>query len=132
VFDMTVRVTVDAVPPDQVWAGPVGVVTRLYEAMTSRPGAVALACGPELMMRFALQGLLDRGFPASDLYVSLERRMECGFGHCGRCALGPVKVCRDGPVFCWDELAGRVWVEDQPVLQAVGGGPRGPAAARRT
>jgi NAD(P)H-flavin reductase len=61
-------------------------------------GTVALVCGPEVMMRFAAQALLARGVPARRIRVSLERNMRCGAGWCGHCQLGPLLVCRDGPV----------------------------------
>jgi NAD(P)H-flavin reductase len=101
---MDVAVTVDAAGPE--WIGHVGVVTRLVRRAEFDPAsAVALLCGPEVMMRFMAAALLDRGVAADRLYVSMERNMQCGIGHCGHCQLGPTLVCRDGPVYRWDELA---------------------------
>ena len=60
---------------------------------------VALVCGPEIMMRFTVRGLVDLGVPLGSIRVSLERNMQCGIGWCGHCQLGPLLICRDGPVF---------------------------------
>jgi anaerobic sulfite reductase subunit B len=67
--------------------------------------AVVLTCGPEVMMRFTAQALLARGVPPERIYVTLERNMKCGVGTCGHCQLGPVFLCRDGPVFAWPAVA---------------------------
>jgi NAD(P)H-flavin reductase len=100
---MEVLVTVDAAGPE--WLGHVGVVTRLVRrAGIDAERAVALLCGPEIMMRFAAAALTKEGVAASRIYGSMERNMQCGIGHCGHCQLGPTLVCRDGPVYRWDEL----------------------------
>lgn len=99
-----VGVTVDAAGPG--WRGEVGVVTALLPGMGfAGPGTVALICGPEIMMRFVARELLQRGVSASDMRVSLERNVQCGVGLCGHCQLGPVIVCRDGPVFEYARVA---------------------------
>ena len=96
-------VTVDAAGRD--WRGRVGVVTKLIDGAAFDPGsAVAMTCGPEVMMRFAVEALLRRGVAPDRAYVSMERNMQCGIGHCGHCQLGPTLVCRDGPVYTWEEL----------------------------
>lgn len=96
-LDIEVAVTVDAAPPG--WRGDVGVVTTLYRHLAVDPAAaVALVCGPELMMRFAVKELQELGLPADAIWISLERNMHCGVGICGHCQLGPLLVCRDGPV----------------------------------
>jgi NAD(P)H-flavin reductase len=88
------------------WRGAVGVVTTLFPRAAFDPGsATALVCGPETMMRFAAAALLDRGVPAGRVHVSMERDMRCGVGLCGHCQLGPTLVCRDGPVYRYDEIA---------------------------
>ena len=103
--DCTVSATVDSVPEGQRWDGHVGVVTSLYKEMLTCPNnAVALVCGPPIMMKFATIGLLKDGFSADSLYLSLERRMECGVGMCGHCQAGPVHVCKDGPVFPYSRI----------------------------
>ncbi|MCU7729483.1 FAD/NAD(P)-binding protein [Actinoplanes sp. KI2] len=96
-----VAVTVDR--PDGGWGGNVGVVTSLLPGAEFDPArTVAFLCGPEVMMRFTAQGLLARGVPAGRIKVSLERSMRCGAAWCGHCQLGPLLVCRDGPVVGWD------------------------------
>lgn len=92
-----VRCTVDAAAPG--WHGEVGIVTTLLTRLTLDPArTVALLCGPEVMMRFAAADLVDLGLDAGRIRVSLERNMQCGAGLCGHCQLGPLLLCRDGPV----------------------------------
>jgi NAD(P)H-flavin reductase len=96
-FDVTVEVIVDSAPPD--WHGRVGVVTKLIPRARFDPAnTAAMMCGPEVMMRFAAAALRDRGVPPESIWVSLERSMKCAVGHCGHCQLGPLFVCKDGPV----------------------------------
>jgi len=102
-FDVDLDVTVDGAGED--WHGRVGVVTQLIPRANFDPTtAVALVCGPELMMTFTARALLDRGMPRESIHISMERNMRCGLGHCGHCQLGPVLICRDGPVFRFDEM----------------------------
>lgn len=97
---LDLQVTVDHAAPG--WQGNVGVVTKLLDRAEFDPTrAVAFVCGPEIMMRFAAIGLTDRGVDAGHVFVSMERNMQCAIGLCGHCQLGPVFVCRDGPVFDW-------------------------------
>jgi NAD(P)H-flavin reductase len=99
-----VHVTVDAAGPE--WLGHVGVVTRLIaRANIDGPRTAVLSCGPEVMMRFLVAGLTRIGVAADRTYVSMERNMQCGIGHCGHCQLGPTLVCRDGPVYQWSAIA---------------------------
>lgn len=92
-----VDVSVDVAPAG--WSGTVGVVTALIPAAPFDPArTVALVCGPEIMMRFVALALVDRGVDPGRIRVSLERNMRCGCGLCGHCQLGPLLVCRDGPV----------------------------------
>ena len=67
--------------------------------------AVALVCGPEIMMRFTIAALRDRGVAMDRIYLSMERNMKCAVGQCGHCQFGPDFVCRDGPVFRFDRIA---------------------------
>jgi NAD(P)H-flavin reductase len=98
--DIDVEVTVDV--SDAGWSGDVGMVTGLLPRVPLDPGAaVAMVCGPEIMMRFTAAALVKRGVAAERIQVSLERNMECAIAHCGHCQLGPVFVCREGPVFDW-------------------------------
>jgi NAD(P)H-flavin reductase len=102
-FDLQVDVTVDRAP--EGWRGKVGVVPKLIGGARFDPDAtVAMVCGPEIMMRFAGEALLERGIAADRVFVSMERDMKCGLGHCGHCQLGPTLICRDGPVYRWDEI----------------------------
>jgi len=102
-FDLEVLVTVDR--GDESWHGSVGVVTKLINKATFDPeDTVALVCGPEMMMRFTVMDLVQRGVPPDNVYMSMERNMECGIGLCGHCQLGSKFVCRDGPVFRYPEI----------------------------
>ena len=102
-FDVDVDVTVDAAGSD--WPGKVGVVTRLIRPATFDPAnAVAMVVGPEIMMRFTARALIERGMEPEQIWISMERTMRCGIGLCGHCQLGPTLICRDGPVYGWDEM----------------------------
>jgi anaerobic sulfite reductase subunit B len=95
------RVIVDTAP--EGWAGRVGVVTRLIPDARFEPAnTVAMLCGPEVMMRFAVAELRGRGVAPERIWVSLERSMKCGQGWCGHCQLGPLFLCKDGPVLRHD------------------------------
>jgi NAD(P)H-flavin reductase len=105
-----VGISVDVGAPG--WAGVVGVVTALLPgAPFEASGALALLCGPEIMMRFGGRALVDRGVDAGRVRVSLERNMQCGIGLCGHCQLGPLLVCRDGPVVRYGGLADELFME---------------------
>lgn len=111
-FDIDVEVTVDTATP--AWHGDVGVVTKLVGRLPMRPEAtVAFVCGPEVMMRAVAALLLDRAVPAERIFVSLERNMHCGVGHCGHCQLGPLFACTDGPVMPWTVAAPLVLVRER-------------------
>ena len=102
-FDIAVDVTVDAAEAD--WHGKVGVVPKLIASADLDAGSTtAFVVGPEVMMRFAADALLERGIAADRIHVSLERNMRCGIGHCGHCQLGPTLICRDGPVYRWADV----------------------------
>lgn len=108
---MSVEVTVDRATPD--WHGNVGVVTLLVEQLQAFDpvNCVVLCCGPEVMMRFTAQAAVERGVPASQIWVTLERNMQCAVGLCGHCQLGPEFICKDGPVFRYDRVASLMKVE---------------------
>ena len=92
--------------PDKTWHYHVGVVTELFEQVAVDPArTVVLMCGPEIMMRLGVPILMQRGIPATAIYVSLERHMECGIGLCGHCQMGPYFLCKDGPVMRYDRVA---------------------------
>ncbi|MGW7532523.1 FAD/NAD(P)-binding protein [Amycolatopsis sp. NPDC054798] len=95
--DVEVIRTVDR--PAEGWTGPVGFVTAPLASLTLDPSNTrAFLCGPEPMMRACAEVLRDKEIPAAAIRVSLERAMKCGIGLCGHCQLGPLLVCRDGPV----------------------------------
>ena len=105
-----VGISVDVGAPG--WSGVVGVVTALLPgAPFEASGSLALLCGPEIMMRFGGRALVDRGVDAERVRVSLERNMQCGIGLCGHCQLGPILVCRDGPIVRYGGLADRLFME---------------------
>ena len=96
-----VHLTVDV--PVQGWPGEVGFVTEPLRRLAVRPDrTTAFLCGPEPMMHNGAQELLRKGMAATDIRVSLERNMQCGIGWCGHCQLGPLLLCRDGPVVGYD------------------------------
>jgi NAD(P)H-flavin reductase len=102
-FDVSLHVTVDAASAD--WRGRVGVVTTLLPRTTfAADNVLAMLVGPEVMMRFTAAALRDRDVPAESIWVSLERSMKCGVGWCGHCQLGPLFVCKDGPVARLDRV----------------------------
>jgi NAD(P)H-flavin reductase len=108
---INVLVTVDRAAPG--WTGDVGVVGSLLERAAVDPaGAVAMVCGPEVMMRFALADLRRLGLPESATWISMERNMHCAVGLCGHCQLGPAFVCRDGPVFRADAIGWTLGVRE--------------------
>ena len=97
---------------DETWTGNVGVVTQLIPKASVDPrNAVALVCGPEIMMRFTVKALEEQGFKGNQIYLSLERRMKCGVGLCGHCQVGPYLVCRNGPVFPYWMIKKYFWVD---------------------
>jgi NAD(P)H-flavin reductase len=110
-FDVDVQVIVDA--GDAGWHGRVGVVTRLIPRAVFDPArTTAMMCGPEVMMRFAAAALNDRGLSDDRIWLSLERSMKCAMGHCGACQLGPLFICKDGPVLRRDAVDGLMRVAE--------------------
>ncbi|HUL99955.1 MAG TPA: FAD/NAD(P)-binding protein, partial [Mycobacterium sp.] len=96
-----VHVTVDV--PVAGWHGEVGMVTEpLRRLALTADRTTAFLCGPEPMMRFSAEALVKKGVSVNDIRVSLERNMQCGIGWCGHCQLGPLLLCRDGPVVDYD------------------------------
>lgn len=87
------------------WNGNVGVVTTLVPRARFDPQqTIALVCGPEVMMRLTAAALRSSGVSESAIYLSLERNMKCAVAQCGRCQLHNVLICRDGPVFRYDQV----------------------------
>ncbi len=103
-LDIDIEVTVDHALAS--WHGHVGVVTTLIPHASFDPmNTIALVCGPEIMMRFAIQALRKAGLADEAIYLSMERNMKCAVGQCGHCQFGPTFVCRDGPVFRYDRVS---------------------------
>lgn len=97
-FDIEVHVTVDRA--EGGWHGNVGVVPNLIRRAPFDPAnTIAMACGPEIMIRYSVREFKDRGLSEDDIYVSLERNMKCAVGLCGHCQMGAELICRDGPVY---------------------------------
>ena len=106
-----VRVTVDH--GRDGWDGQVGLVTSLIESTVDDPAdTAAFVCGPEIMMRLSADTLARCGVPAAGIRVSLERNMRCGTALCGHCQLGPLLLCRDGPVVSYAEAAPLVVIKE--------------------
>jgi len=101
--DIKMHVTVDK--GDEFWTGIEGFVpTVCKETAPSCENAVAVICGPPIMIKFTLPVFFDLGFSKENIITSLEMRMKCGIGKCGRCNVGSKYVCKDGPVFSLAEL----------------------------
>ena len=110
-FDAYVDVTVDFA--DTGWSGKVGVVPKLIDlAAFSAEDAIAMICGPEIMMHYSVQALHRAGVPSEAIYVSMERNMKCAVGFCGHCQFGGRFVCKDGPVFTHAEVARHMAVRE--------------------
>lgn len=86
------------------WDGHVGFVPAYLKEIGFSTDKTAIVCGPPIMIKFVLAALLEMGFKKEQVYTTLELRMKCGFGKCGRCNIGSKYVCKDGPVFRCDEL----------------------------
>jgi NAD(P)H-flavin reductase len=87
------------------WGGHVGVVTSLIAHAPFDPvTAVAMICGPEIMMRYTVLELQKRGLAEERIFLSMERNMKCAIGFCGHCQFGPEFICKDGPVFRYDRI----------------------------
>ncbi len=98
---------------DASWRGHVGVVPSLVPRVAFDPAnAVAMVCGPEVMMRFSATALRAAGMPDSRIYLSMERNMKCAVGLCGHCQFGPDFICKDGPVMRLDAIDARLAVRE--------------------
>ena len=103
-FNVEVHVTVDR--SDSSWKGNVGVVTNLFNYTDiDVNNTLAMICGPEIMMKFTMEELVDKGLPQEMIYLSLERNMKCAVGFCGHCQYGPKFICKDGPVFSYPQIS---------------------------
>lgn len=103
--DIDLYLTVDS--GEDGWTGRVGFVPTVTREVAPRPeNTFVLVCGPPAMIRFTLPVLEELGFPPDNILLSLEMKMKCGIGMCGRCNIGSKYVCRDGPVFSLAQLSG--------------------------
>ena len=103
--DINVQLTVDK--GDENWKGRVGLVPNVLREVAPRSeNGIVLVCGPLIMVKYTMLPILDLGFKPEKIFFSLEMRMKCGIGKCGRCNIGHKYVCKDGPVFTYKELQG--------------------------
>lgn len=102
--DIKLTLTVDR--GDDEWKGNVGVVPKILEEVVKPTieNTKVITCGPPIMIKFTVQSLLKLGFAPKDIITTLEMKMQCGLGKCGRCNIGHTYVCKDGPVFTYEQL----------------------------
>jgi NAD(P)H-flavin reductase len=101
--DIGVHLSIDV--EEEGWDKFVGFVPQnLVRIKPSPENTVAITCGPPIMIKFVIKNLLDLGFNEDQIYTTLENRMKCGIGKCGRCNVGSLYVCKDGPVFSYQQL----------------------------
>jgi len=99
---VNVHITIDI--EEEGWDGHVGFVPNYVKELNFSTDKTVVMCGPPIMIKFTLAGLLELGFDKTQVYTTMELRMKCGIGKCGRCNIGDKYVCVDGPVFRFDEL----------------------------
>ena len=98
-----VHLTIDR--EQEGWDGHVGFVPTYVKELEFKPeNTCVLICGPPIMIKFTLPGLIELGFEKTQIFTTMELRMKCGIGKCGRCNIGNKYVCKDGPVFRFDQL----------------------------
>ncbi|GAI65977.1 unnamed protein product [marine sediment metagenome] len=103
--DKTVNMAITVDKGDESWTGREGFVPQVLEQVAPSPdNAVAIVCGPPVMIRFTFPVLEKLGFTPEQMITTLEKRMKCGIGKCGRCNIGNLYVCRDGPVFTYTQI----------------------------
>jgi sulfhydrogenase subunit gamma (sulfur reductase) len=101
--DLNIHLSIDN--EEKEWKGFTGFVPQ--NLMRIKPTAkisIAITCGPPIMIKIVIDNLIHLGFPETNIFTTLEMRMKCGIGKCGRCNVGPLYVCKDGPVFSYDQL----------------------------
>jgi len=100
---MTVHLSVDR--EEENWSEFVGFVPNNVKDKAPLPkDSIAITCGPPVMIKFVIMALMELGFSEDQIYTTVENKMKCGIGKCGRCNIGPHYVCKDGPVYSWAEL----------------------------
>lgn len=97
-----VNLTIDR--EQEGWDGHVGFIPNYVKELAPDLKKTVLMCGPPIMIKFTLAGLIELGFEKTQIYTTMELKMKCGIGKCGRCNIGSKYVCKDGPVFRFDEL----------------------------
>ena len=100
--DVNVYLTIDR--PQDDWDGHVGFVPNYVKELNPSKDYTVIMCGPPIMIKFTLANLKEMGFAETQVYTTMELRMKCGVGKCGRCNIGSKYVCKDGPVFRFDQL----------------------------
>ena len=100
--NVNVHLTIDR--PQEGWDGHVGFVPAYVKELEFDTNKTALLCGPPIMIKFTLASLQEMGYDKTQVYTTMELRMKCGIGKCGRCNIGSKYVCKDGPVFRCDQL----------------------------
>lgn len=98
-----VNLTIDR--EQEGWNGHVGFVPNYVKELSPDVSKTVLVCGPPIMIKFTLAGLKELGFTETQVFTTMELRMKCGVGKCGRCNIGSKYVCKDGPVFRYDKLS---------------------------
>lgn len=110
-LDLQIEVTVDVA--DRTWKGHTGVVTKHMGRTDFDPAnAMAMMCGPEIMMRFAAREFERLGMPSKNVWITMERNMRCGAALCGHCQFGPSFICKDGPVYRYDDVSGLLGIRE--------------------
>ncbi|WP_418748169.1 FAD/NAD(P)-binding protein [Frisingicoccus sp.] len=99
---INVHLTIDC--PQEGWDGHVGFVPDYVKELNFDTNKIGIICGPPIMIKFTLSVLQELGFEKTQVYTTMELRMKCGIGKCGRCNIGDKYVCKDGPVFRCDQL----------------------------
>lgn len=108
--DTQLQLTIDCA--EESWTCMVGFVPAvLMQMKPTCDNTIAITCGPPIMIKFVIQNLLKLGFCPEGIITTLERKMTCGLGKCGRCNIGHLYVCKDGPVFSYEQLQGLKEVE---------------------
>jgi NAD(P)H-flavin reductase len=103
--DVKLVTTVDPGGETPDWKGEIGFVPTVLEKIAPKSkDTIAIVCGPPIMIKFTFPVLTKLGFSEKDIYTTLENRMKCGIGKCGRCNVGKYYVCKDGPVFTYSQL----------------------------
>ncbi len=104
--DVNLVTTVDPGGETPDWTGKVGFVpTVVEETAPDSKDTIAIVCGPPIMIKFTLPVLEKLGFKQDKVYTTLENRMKCGLGKCGRCNIGCTYICKEGPVFTAEEIS---------------------------